>query len=225
MAQTEVVADRGAEIGERLARAEGAAAAHARPGHDQRHVFAGVIGGDVARIAAVIGADEDEVVVAVYTAAQELTLGRVDAAFIEAPTTYPLLQSGNFKAIYSVHDAFLKAFGDPAVVNGGYIARTGFIKGAPGFVADLVSATQDAWDKYVQDPKSVNDVASKISGIPAEQLAVVGQVLDLQKMPKSLRAITPRDVKTWSKLFPLLQKSGFIKKAPANPAALFVVTT
>ncbi|TML88562.1 MAG: transporter substrate-binding domain-containing protein [Actinobacteria bacterium] len=158
-------------------------------------------------------------------AAQELTLGRVDAAFIEAPTTYPLLQSGNFKAIYSVHDAFLKAFGDPAVVNGGYIARTGFIKGAPGFVADLVSATQDAWDKYVQDPKSVNDVASKISGIPAEQLAVVGQVLDLQKMPKSLRAITPRDVKTWSKLFPLLQKSGFIKKAPANPAALFVVTT
>src|SRR2546430_1260015 len=94
-------------------------------------------------------------------AAQELSLGRVDAAFIEAPTTYPLLQSGNFKAIYSVHDAFLKAFGDPAVVNGGYIARTGFIKGAPGFVADLVSATQDAWDKYVQDPKSVNDVASK----------------------------------------------------------------
>src|SRR5437868_10499766 len=157
-------------------------------------------------------------------AAQELTLGRVDAAFIEAPTTYPLLQSGKFKAIYSVHDAFLKAFGDPAVVNGGYIARTGFITGASGFVKDLVSATQDAWNKYVQDPSSVNDVASKISGIPAAQLAVVGQVLDLQKMPASLRAITPRDVKTWAKLFPLLQKSGFIKKAPSNPASLFVVT-
>jgi ABC-type amino acid transport substrate-binding protein len=157
-------------------------------------------------------------------AAQELTLGRVDAAFIEAPTTYPLLQSGKFTPIYSVHDAFLKAFGDPAVVNGGYIARTGFIKGASRFVHDLVKATQDVWNQYVKDPKSVNDVASKQSGIPPEQLAVVGQVLDLQKMPVKLRAITPQDVKSWSKIFPLLQKSGFIKKAPKNPASLFVVT-
>jgi ABC-type nitrate/sulfonate/bicarbonate transport system substrate-binding protein len=158
------------------------------------------------------------------TAAQELTLGRVDAAFIEAPTTYPLLQGGKFKAIYSVHDAFLKAFGDPAVVNGGYIARTGFIAGASGFVHDLVTATQDVWNQYVKDPQSVNDVAAKQSGIPAEQLAVVGEVLDLQKMPAKLRAITPQDVKTWAKIFPLLQKSGFIKKAPKNPASLFVVT-
>lgn len=158
-------------------------------------------------------------------AAQQLSLGRVDAAFIEAPTTYPLLQSGKFKAIYSVHDAFLKAFGDPAVVNGGYIARTGFIKGASGFIQDLVKATQDVWNQYQQDPKSVNDVASEQSGIPAEQLAVVGQVLDLEKMPVKLRAITPQDVKSWSKIFPLLQKSGFIKKAPKDPASLFVVTT
>jgi ABC-type nitrate/sulfonate/bicarbonate transport system substrate-binding protein len=158
-------------------------------------------------------------------AAQELTLGRADAAFIEAPTTYPLLQSGKFKAIYSVHDAFLKAFGDPAVVNGGYIARTGFITGASGFIHDLVKATQDVWDQYVKDPKSVNDVASKQSGIPPEQLAVVGQVLDLEKMPVKLRAITPQDVKTWAKIFPLLQKSGFIKKAPKSVASLFVVTT
>lgn len=157
-------------------------------------------------------------------AAQELTLGRVDAAFIEAPTTYPLLQTGKFKAIYSVHDAFLKAFGDPAVVNGGYIARTGFIKGASAFVSDLVKATQSVWNQYVRNPKSVNDVASKQSGIPAEQLAVVGQVLDLQKMPVKLRAITPQDVKSWSRIFPLLQKSGFIKKAPKNTASLFVVT-
>jgi ABC-type nitrate/sulfonate/bicarbonate transport system substrate-binding protein len=157
-------------------------------------------------------------------AAQELTLGRADAAFIEAPTTYPLLQSGKFKPIYSVHDAFLKAFGDPAVVNGGYIARTGFITGASGFIRDLVKATQDVWNQYVRDPKSVNDVASKQSGIPAEQLAVVGQVLDLEKMPVKLRAITPQDVKSWAKIFPLLQKSGFIKKAPKNPASLFVVT-
>jgi ABC-type nitrate/sulfonate/bicarbonate transport system substrate-binding protein len=158
------------------------------------------------------------------TAAQELTLGRVDAAWIEAPSTYPLLQSGNFKAIYSVHDAFLKAFGDPAVVNGGYIARTGFIAGAPGFIRDLVKATQDVWNQYVQDSASVNDVASKQSGIPAASLEVVGQVLDLKKMPVKLRAITPQDVKSWSKMFPLLQKSGFIKTVPKNTASLFVVT-
>jgi ABC-type amino acid transport substrate-binding protein len=157
-------------------------------------------------------------------AAQELTLGRVDAAFIEAPTTYPLLQTGKFKAIYSVHDAFQKAFGDPAVVNGGYIARTSFIKSSAGFTRDLVKATQTVWNQYVKDPKSVNDVASKQSGIAVAQLAVVGEVLDLVKMPVKLRAITPQDVKSWAKIFPLLVKSGFIKTAPANPASLFVVT-
>jgi ABC-type nitrate/sulfonate/bicarbonate transport system substrate-binding protein len=159
-------------------------------------------------------------------AAQELTLGRVDAAFIEAPTTFPLLQSKKFKAIYSVHDAFMKAFNDPAVVNGGYIAKTAFITKAPSsvFVKDLVAATANAWDLYRKDPKAVNDVASKVSGIPAAQLAVVGDVLYLKKMPAKLRKISQRDVDTWSKLFPLLAKSGFIKKAPANPAALFVIT-
>jgi ABC-type nitrate/sulfonate/bicarbonate transport system substrate-binding protein len=157
-------------------------------------------------------------------AAQEITLGRVDAAFIEAPTTYPLLQSGNFRAIWSVHDGFLKAFGDPAVVNGGYIARTGFIAGNRGFINDLIAASQDAWDLYQRDPDAVNQVASKISGIPPEQLAVVGKVLNLDKMPKSLRVINARDVRTWSKIFPLLKKSGFNKTAPKNPAALFVVS-
>jgi ABC-type nitrate/sulfonate/bicarbonate transport system substrate-binding protein len=157
-------------------------------------------------------------------AAQELTLGRVDAAFIEAPTTYPLLQGGKFKAIYSVHDAFQKAFGDPAVVNGGYIARTSFIKSASGFTRDLVAATQKVWNQYVKDPTSVNSVASKQSGIAVAQLAVVGQVLDLEKMPVKLRAITPQDVKSWAKIFPLLVKSGFIKSAPADTASLFVVT-
>ena len=137
-------------------------------------------------------------------AAQQLTLGRVDAAFIEAPTTYPLLQGGKFKAIYSVHDAFLKAFGDPAVVNGGYIARTSFIRSAAGsrFTKDLVAATQKVWNQYVKDPNSVNSVASKQSGIAVPMLAVVGQVLDLQKMPARLRAITPQDVKSWQKIFP-----------------------
>lgn len=158
------------------------------------------------------------------TAAQELTLGRVDAAFIEAPSTYALLQSGKFQAIYSVHDAFFKAFGDPAVVNGGYIARKSFINSNPQFIKDLVAATQDAWNKYQQDPDSVNSVASKYSGISMASLKVVGVVLDLEDMPKSLQAITPQDVKTWEGIFPLLQKSGFNKSTPKDVASLFVVT-
>jgi hypothetical protein len=157
-------------------------------------------------------------------AAQELTLGHVAAAFLEAPSTYPVLQTGKFKAIWSVHDAFLKAFGDPAVVNGGYIARTGFITGASDFIHTLVASTEDAWNKYIADPSAVNDVASKQSGIPAAQLAVVGQVLDLSGMPAGLRKIIPRDAKTWSKIFPLLAKSGFIKQAPSNVASLFIFT-
>jgi ABC-type nitrate/sulfonate/bicarbonate transport system substrate-binding protein len=157
-------------------------------------------------------------------AAQELALGRVDAAFIEAPTTFPLLQSGKFRAVWSVHDGFLKAFGDPAVVNGGYIARTGFIAGNRSFVNDLIAASQDAWDKYQKDPGAVNKVASKISGVPPEQLLVVGEVLNLDKMPKSLRVINARDVRTWTKIFPLLKRSGFNKSTPKNPAALFVVS-
>jgi len=157
-------------------------------------------------------------------AAQELTLGRVDAAFIEAPTTFPLLQSGNFRAIWSVHAGFLKAFGDPAVVNGGYIARVGFIASQRGFITDLIAASQDAWDKYQKDPKAVNEVASKISGVPPEQLLVVGQVLNLDKMPRSLRVINARDVRTWTKIFPLLKRSGFNKTSPKNPASLFVVS-
>jgi len=67
------------------------------------------------------------------------------AAFIEAPRP-PLLQTKKFKAIYSVHDAFLKGVQRPAVVNGGYIAKIGFIKTGRSskFVHDLVS-TKNAW--------------------------------------------------------------------------------
>jgi ABC-type nitrate/sulfonate/bicarbonate transport system substrate-binding protein len=157
-------------------------------------------------------------------APQELSLGRVDAAFIEAPTTYPLLQTGKFQAIYSVHDAFFKAFGDPAVVNGGYIARKSFLAANPGFVKDLVAATEDAWARYQANPDAVNQVAAQQSGIPAAQLSAVGDVLDLKDMPRSYRAITPQDVSTWSGIFPLLQKAGFNKSTPKDPASLFVVT-
>lgn len=157
-------------------------------------------------------------------AAQQLTLGRVEAAFIEAPTTFPLLKTKKFKAIYSVSDAFEKAFGDAAVVNGGYIAKQEFIRDNKPFVDDLIAATQDAWDKYNEDPDAVNEVASEVSGVPAEQLAVVGEVLNLNGIPKSERQITEKDVASWTKIFPLLEQSGFIEKAPEDPASLFVVT-
>lgn len=156
-------------------------------------------------------------------AAQQLKLGRVDAAFIEAPTTYPLLESNNFKAIYSVHDAFLKAFDDPAVVSGGYIAKTSFIENNQQVVDDLVNATQDAWDKYQENPEEVNKVASEQSGIPPEQLATVGEVLDLAEMPKDERCIRPQDIDTWEQIMPLLEESGFIEKAPEDIESLFVV--
>lgn len=160
------------------------------------------------------------------SAAQELSLGRVEAAFLEAPTTYPLLENEEFKAIYSVHDAFEEAFNDPAVVNGGYIAKTEFLDETENqdFVETLISATQDAWDRYNTEEAQVNKVASKISGVPAEQLKVVGEVLDLKGIPQSDRAITQLDVETWEQIFPLLAESGFIKEAPSDPAALFLVT-
>lgn len=157
-------------------------------------------------------------------APQQLALGRADAGFLEAPTTYPLLQSGKFRAIYSVHDAFLRAFGDPAVLNGGYIARTSFIRQNPQFIRDLIAATQDAWNRYNQDANAVNTVASKVSGVPVAQLAVVGRVLDLNGIPASQRQITAKDVQTWSKIYPLLAQSGFLKQAPADPKAMFVVS-
>jgi len=157
-------------------------------------------------------------------AAQQVSLGRVDAAFIEAPTTYPLLKSGDFNAVYSVADAFGQAFDDDAVVNGGYIARRDLIESNPQFIQDLIAATQDAWNRYNEDPEQVNEVASKVSGVPAEQLKVVGEVLNLDGIPPEQRAITEQDVETWKQIFPLLEKSGFIEKAPEDVEALFEVT-
>lgn len=157
-------------------------------------------------------------------APQQLTLGRVDAAFLEAPTTYPLLTSGKFVAIYSVHDAFLKAFGDPAVMNGGYIGRASFVQKNPKFTKTLVRATQDAWNLFNTDTTKVATAASKVSGVPVPQLELVGKVLDLS-MSKDLRQVLPRDVATWEKLFPILQKVGFIKQAPTDVASMFIVTS
>jgi ABC-type nitrate/sulfonate/bicarbonate transport system substrate-binding protein len=156
-------------------------------------------------------------------AAQQLKLGRVEAAFIEAPTTYPLLESGDFKAIYSVSDTFEAKLDDPAVANGGYIARTSFIDNNQQFVNDLKAATLDAWDKYQQNPQKVNKVASQQSGVSTEQLATVGKVLNLKDMPSNERCINEKDVRTWEQIFPLLQQSGFIQEAPDDVRSLFVV--
>lgn len=157
-------------------------------------------------------------------AAQELSLGRVDAAFLEAPATFELTKDGKFKAIFTVQEAFEEAFADPAVVNGGYLAEPSFIEENQAFVDDLIAATEDAWNRYQADPDAVNAVASEQSGIPPEQLRLVGEVLNLEKMPKGLQCISHRDVATWTEIFPLLAESGFIEEAPDDVGALFVVT-
>ncbi len=156
-------------------------------------------------------------------AAQELSLGRVQGAFLEAPATAPLLAHG-YRPVFSVQEAFQHAFGDPAVMNGGFIAGTDFVAKNPGFVKTLVAVTQAAWTKFQQDPNTVLAAASKVSGLPADQLKLVAQVLNLAKTTEAQKTVSQTDVATWSKLFPLLQQSGFIKEAPKDPAALFQVT-
>ena len=156
-------------------------------------------------------------------AAQELTLGRVDAAFVEAPATAPLLAAG-FRPVFSVQDAFKKAFGDPAVMNGGFIARSDFVKANPEFVAALTTATRTAWDTFQKDPKTVLAASSKVSGLPEDQLQLVAQVLNLSSTTEEQKRVTQRDADTWKRMFPLLMQSGFNKTTPADPAALFLLT-
>lgn len=156
-------------------------------------------------------------------AAQQLTLGRVDAAFLEAPATAPLLAAG-FRPVFSVQDAFKQAFGDPAVMNGGFITSDAFAQKNPAFLKALVAATQDAWTTFRKDPKTVIDTASKVSGLPGDQLTLVAQVLNLADTTDAQKKVTEQDVATWTKIFPLLAKSGFIEQAPADPSSLFIVT-
>jgi ABC-type nitrate/sulfonate/bicarbonate transport system substrate-binding protein len=156
-------------------------------------------------------------------AAQELTLGRVDAAFLEAPATAGLLEQG-YRPVFSVQDAFQKAFGDSAVMNGGFIARTDFVQANPGFIETLVKAARSAWTMFQQDPNTVISESSAVSGLPGDQLQLVAQVLNLAGATDEQKKVTTQDVTTWSKIFPLLRDSGFTAQTPADPAALFVVT-
>lgn len=156
-------------------------------------------------------------------AAQELSLGRVDAAFLEAPATAPLLAEG-YRPVFSVQEAFEKAFGDPAVMNGGFIARSDFVKANPGFITALTDATRSAWDTFQKDPSTVLAASSKVSGLPTEQLDLVAQVLNLAATTDEQKRVSQRDVDTWTKIFPLLQESGFNKTTPADPASLFLIT-
>lgn len=156
-------------------------------------------------------------------AAQQLSLGRVDGAFLEAPATAPLLAKG-FRSAFSVQQAFKKAFGDPAVMNGGFIASSAFAKKNPEFVKALVAQTQTAWTTFQQDPDKVLATASKVSGLPVDQLKLVAEVLNLAKTTPEQKRVTEQDVATWGKLFPLLQKSGFIKTTPTDVSSMFEVT-
>lgn len=182
-------------------------------------------GAEQAAIAAATGSRIDEYFQLTETdaAAQELSLGRVDAAFLEAPATAPLLEAG-FRPVFSVQDAFGEAFGDPAVMNGGFIASEAFVADNQGFVDALVAATQDAWTTFQEDPDTVLAAASEVSNIPAEQLELVAQVLNLAETTEEQKRVTARDVETWTRLYPLLQQSGFTQSTPVDPAALFVIT-
>lgn len=156
-------------------------------------------------------------------AAQEITGGRADAVFIEAPATAPLLAEG-YVEVFNVQEAFEEAFGDPAVMNGGYIAESSFVSDNPEFVQDLIAATQDAWDTFQSDPDAVIEVASDVSGVPPEQLELVGQILNLAETTDEQKTVSEQDVATWTELFPLLADAGFIAEAPEDPAALFQIT-
>lgn len=156
-------------------------------------------------------------------AAQQLSLGRVDAAFLEAPATAPLLEAG-FRPVFSVQEAFEQAFGDPAVMNGGFITSTAFAERNPEFLQALVAATQDAWSTFQSEPATVIEVASSVSGLPAAQLELVAQVLNLADTTAEQKQVSARDVETWTRVFPLLAEAGFIQQAPADPASLFLVT-
>ena len=156
-------------------------------------------------------------------AAQEIAGGRAEAVFIEAPSTAPLLAEG-YTEVFSVQDAFEEAFDDPAVMNGGYIAASSFVSDNSEFVQDLIAATQDAWDTFQSDPDTVIEVASEVSGVPPEQLELVGQVLNLAETTDEQKKVTEQDVATWTELFPLLAEAGFITEAPEDPAALFQIT-
>lgn len=156
-------------------------------------------------------------------AAQELTLGRVDAAFLEAPATAPLLEAG-FKPVFSVQEAFQKAFDDPAVMNGGFMASTQFVGANQGFVDALVAATQDAWTLFQKDPDAVIAEASKVSSIPPEQLTLVAEVLNLAATTEEQKKVSGLDVDTWKQIFPLLERSGFTQSTPPDVASLFQLT-
>lgn len=156
-------------------------------------------------------------------ASQELTLGRVEAAFVEAPATAPLLADG-FRPIFNVQQAFEEAFGDPAVMNGGFIAGADFVDANPEFVEVLIGATQEAWNTFQSDPETVISAASEVSGLPAEQLELVAQVLNLAETTEEQKRVTEQDAETWEQLFPLLAESGFIQESPEDPSALFIIT-
>lgn len=156
-------------------------------------------------------------------AAQQLSLGRVDAAWLEAPSTVPLLADG-YKPIFDVQTAFQDLFQDPAVMNGGFITSKDFAEANPEFLMGLSAAMDDAWATFQEDPDTVLNAASKVSGVPVDQLQGVAQVLNLADTTEEQKKVSETDVNTWSELFPLLKESGFNKESPEDPASLFILS-
>ncbi|RNL82206.1 helix-turn-helix domain-containing protein [Halostreptopolyspora alba] len=153
------------------------------------------------------------------TAAEEVVRGRADAAFLEAPATASLLEKG-YRPVFSVQEAFDESFGDPAVMNGGFMASSDFVDRNPDFVATLVRHTQEVWAKLQGDPATVISEASRVSGVKPSELELVARVLNLARATDKQMQVSERDIRTWQKIFSLLRTSGFIGEESGGPGAL-----
>jgi ABC-type nitrate/sulfonate/bicarbonate transport system substrate-binding protein len=153
---------------------------------------------------------------------QQLILGRVPAAFVNPPEVIALAKTGKFRQLITVQQIFQQKFGDPLVLSGGFTATRNFIAHNRRFVNDLEAALQDAWDAYIANPAAVIAVAAKQSGVSPQQLGSFGTAIGLPVVPRAKRVITKRDVKTWSELYPLLARSGFLKRSPHDAAKYFL---
>ena len=154
---------------------------------------------------------------------QQLLLGRVDAAFVSGETTAQVAESGKFRPLVSSQQIFEKAYGDPAVLSGGLAAPQRFLDENKPFVADLSAALEDAWERYVRDPKPVLAAASKQSGVAPEQMVGFAKATGLADTPPAKRRVTPRDVETWTKIYAALARSGFLEREPDDAAKYFLV--
>jgi ABC-type nitrate/sulfonate/bicarbonate transport system substrate-binding protein len=154
---------------------------------------------------------------------QQLLLGRVKAAFVGAETVPQVVKAGGFRPLIDSKVIFERAYGDHFVLSGGLAAPSKFLAANRAFVDDLSAALGDAWRRYAADPRPVLAVASKQSGIAAEQIAGFGEAIGLSDISPARRKVAPSDVATWTKIYAALARSGFLKHAPADASKYFLV--